>query len=242
MVKRLLLFCLTMFPVWGSTITLDFRVEMDWRYDLAASSFDSAFVPFTMNVRAVVDDRRIGSISFPPDTTRILFDGVQITSPLSGLMDMGYDVSLLSERSSTVSVQDTFITEVNQGTWTNLYEQFSANGVTLGRNLQFTNDSRLSDPANFNTPDLRSLLASHLGKQYTYREDITFPGGGYQHHGLATLTNVSFADTTVPEPSSGWLVMGALAVCAFTNRRSSIGSWSGVGRRLDKGAPTQTNV
>lgn len=220
--KTALLFTLLLLaavPTWGGTITMDFSVSMDWRYDLATNAMDPTFHPLTMNVRAVVDDQRTGSIFFPPETTRILFGGVSVTSPLSGLVNMGYDVSTLTTRYSSVTVQDTFITPTNQGTWTSLYEQYSNNAVHLGRNLQFTNDPRLNDPTGFGSTELRSLLASQLGRQYGYREDITFPGGGFQHHGTATLTNISFDAATVPEPSTGLLMFGAFALTLTVYRR-----------------------
>lgn len=205
-------------PTWGGTITMDFSVNMDWRYDLATNAMDPTFQPLAMNVQAIIDDERTGSIFFPPETTRILFGDVSITSPLSGLVNMGYDVSTLTTQYSNVNVQDTFITDTNQGTWTVLDEKFVGNDAILERDLQFTDDPRLTDPANFGSADLRSLLASHLGKQYQYREDIVFPGGGFQHHGVATVTNITF-DSIVPEPPTGFMMLGALALILGAYKR-----------------------
>jgi hypothetical protein len=97
---------------------------MDWRCNLTTNDFDPSFHPLTMNVRAIIDDRRNGPIENISGSIRIPFKGVRISSPLSGLVEMGYDLSSLTDRSSSVTVQDTFITPSNQGTWTNLLEEF----------------------------------------------------------------------------------------------------------------------
>lgn len=213
-------FLLTAPSMRGGTITLDFDVSMDWRYDLGASAMDPSFQPLAMNVRAILDDQRMGSIFFPPDTTRIIFGEVQINSPLSSLVDMGLNLATLNTKYSSVSVQDTFISPSNQGTWTSFYEEFSNSGANLGRSLQFSHDPRLPNPSLFGSAELLVLLVSHLGDQYGYREDITFPGGGYQHHGVATLTKVSYTGgAEVPEPSSYGLIVAGTMLIATLKRR-----------------------
>jgi hypothetical protein len=197
---------------------MNFSVYMDWRYDLGAGTDDPSFSPFTMGVQAVIDDQRTGVLPIGA-STRILFSGVQITSPLSTLVNFGYDISTLDTRYTGVNVQDTYITPSNQGTWTSLYEEFTGNGASLGRSLQYVNDPRLSDPVNFGSAELFALLSSHLNKQYGYREDVVFEGGGYQHHGIATLTDVTFTDSFVPEPAYGLLLLVGLACIVVEQRR-----------------------
>jgi hypothetical protein len=202
----------------ADTIALDFSVNMLWRYDLFTNAFDPNFQPFPMNIVATVDDQLTGRIFFPPDTTRILFGAVTIDSALSTLVDMGYDLSLFNSTYSQATVQDTFISPSNQGTWTDLYDSSFNSDAIYSKDLQFTADPRLTDPNNFGSADFDALLQSDVGKQYGYREDIVFPGGGYQNYGVATLNRVTIS--SVPEPESVWLLLSAsLIVAIFRIRR-----------------------
>lgn len=220
----LLLTLATISPVWGGLITMDFLVEMTWRYDLGTNATDPAFHPVTVGVQAVIDDQ-VKSRQSSAGATRISFDDVQITSTLPSVVNMGYDLSTLQYRYSDAWVQDN--SSPSPATWTNFYDQIAANGANYNRNLGFTNDPALSDPANFGSADLRTLLASQIGKNYSYTENITFDGGGYYHSGSAKLLKVAFdspgqpATSAVPEPSTyGSVAIAALALWKWKARKA----------------------
>jgi hypothetical protein len=186
-------------------MTMQFSVYMNWQCDLSTNAMNPLFVPLTINIQAVVDDQKTGVILFPPDTTRILFGGVSIASPLSSLVPMGHTPSPTDARYPSADVQDTFITPTNQGTWISLDEEFWGTNTSYGRNFQYTNLPRLTDPLNFDSDDFYSLLLSTVGQTWGYREDSGFPGGGFQTHGDATLLSVTGTQTSVPEPSTSVL-------------------------------------
>lgn len=213
---KLLMLVLSAVPAWSGTVTMDFTVDMRFRYDLLANNFDTTFTPFAMQMRVAFSDQYTGTIELPPQSTQVQFGfgTLLINSPLSQTVDMGYDLSTLPVRFAGVTVQDTFVTEANQGTWTNLAEIFGSNEIVYLKTLQYTNDPRLSDPSTFRTPELHTLLASHVGESFDYREDIYFPNNsGYAHYGVARLDGVAFSD--VPEPQSLLLVGSTLLLAAI---------------------------
>jgi hypothetical protein len=206
---RFLLLLLLLLPTLGlgATISLEFSVHMDWRFDLSTGAMDPSFHPVDFDIEAIVDDHITEIKTLPPDTTRILFGEVMINSPLSSILSMGLDTTNLRNRFSSANVQDTFVSPTNQGTWITLSEDYWGTDGSYAKWLQFNNLSRLSDPLNFSYQDFYNLLSSTVGQQYGYREDTGFLGGGFQNHGLATLNNISRTISAVPEPASGLLVI-----------------------------------
>jgi hypothetical protein len=202
--KKLLLVAALFLPTWANTITMDFTVNMQWRYDLSTNAFDPTFRPFTMNIQAVVDDAYVGVVLSTPTSTRIAFAHVAVTSPLSSLFNLGVDPSTLTSRSSLVTLQDE--NGMFQATWTMLSEVVSnGSGSSLSRTLEFNNDPRLANFSTFASSDLDAFMLAQVGDQWDYREDSGFAGVGFQNFGVATLTSVNIG--LVPEPSYGGAVL-----------------------------------
>ena len=210
-------------PAYADTITLNFTMAMVWQYNLGTSTFDS-IQPLTMDVQAVIDDQVTGTIVFSPDTIRTNFGAARIDSPLSGLIDLGYDVSTLAYSTSGMSAQG------NNGsfneTWLTISEELSGSGYDWEKSLENNDVPPMTDPANFTTADLESLLFSEVGVSglWSYREDIDYPGGGgLQNYFSAVLDSVS-VDDAVPEPSYEAAIVILVGAGALYLRRRTISS------------------
>jgi len=171
----------------ASSITLEFSVHVDWRFDLSANMVDESFVPLDITIQSVVDDKFRSRAMFSPDITRINFGGAQITSPLSSMVDFGYDVGVIPRSNTSASVQSS--AGGNQ-TITTLSETFVNNDAEYFKQLQYTFDPALSDPIHFGTSNLYQHFVDHIGEIYAYDENINLGSGGYLHRGQATLTRV----------------------------------------------------
>lgn len=159
---------------------LNLLITPVWRYDLLTQiKYPLDLNQFLISVTITFHPPMVSM--FPKGSTRINLGTVEIDSALSEHVDMGTDVSLLVPDHSAAIVQDTFITPSNQGTWITFSQDLSAGSIRLGRWLSFTNATRLRDPSTFGAKELIQMLSDHVGTQYGYREDIRFPGGGFQH-------------------------------------------------------------
>ncbi len=185
---------------------LDFDVTWLWRYNLSTNSMDASFVPFAMKMTVYVDTSLLDRIT-SGSSTRIRFGPALFKSPFSTVVDMGVNMSSGDNFSFTSgsSVQDTFITETNQGTWTYI-SQSSATAIgSYSQSIQYTQDPRLLNPSGFGSEDFKFLLQSHVNNEFSYREDVSYTsGGGWQNLAKASLVNV----VAIPEPSSFGVILG----------------------------------
>ena len=193
---------------------MDFAVKMVWQNNLSTNTLTYYEQSFPiMDVRAILDDTPTGSIVFsnpPPTTIRVTFRGGPIISPLSSLVNLGYDSSTLPTVFTSVSVQSPNATNT---TWITIDHQQSR-GVEEW--IEFNEAPVLTDPVTFGSADLLSLLTSEIGQQYSYRED----GNGLQNMGNATLRGVSYDSASiVSEPSYGFVIFDVL--CLFALARSN---------------------
>ena len=100
-------------------------------------------------------------------------------------------------------------------TWLTISEELSGSGYDWEKSLENNDVPPMTDPANFTTADLESLLFSEVGVSglWSYREDIDYPGGGgLQNYFSAVLDSVSvemqYLSHRTRLQSSSWWVRG----------------------------------
>ena len=206
--------------VLAQTAQLDFSVVWQWRYNVAGNYFALNFAGLATPLTVYSDTTQVGVETIGASTI-IDFGPVLFQSPLSTLADMGVNMSTGQEYPSTsnAEVDNAYISQTNQGTWTLLQQNTTTPVGNYGEWLEYTADPPLSNPLAFDSADYLSLLESHVGEVFDYREDITGYEGGWQDLGQATLDKVTIIpepSTTVPDAAStaALLVMAGLGVLA----------------------------
>lgn len=203
-------------------LQLDFSVAWQWRYDVGAGQFDPVFTPFTMPLTVFVDPVFLGSTTLGA-STRQSFGPVVFASPFSSMVDMGVDVTAggFATIESRGFVQDTYISDTNQGTWTDLFQAIATPVGTYSYSLQYSADPRLANPASFGSAEYFAHLTDHVGVVFSFREDVVGGGDGWQNMGNATLVAAT-PITQIPEPASVAVILAGISGLVAFGRRVAV--------------------
>ena len=207
-------------PLCANTIDLTFTVQVGQRLDYSTWQTD-AISPFSMLVSIRLSDIVTGQMAFSPTVLRTMFGPVQIVSPLSSIVSLGFDPATMAtpiDQASGAFVQtgctnSCVITFGQNATYSLGNQEYWSYGV----NLEFLDPLLFPPVTSFGSTDLLALLNSEEsrgvgfgfleGAQYTVNSQLI---GGYRYGGVATLESV--AVSSVPEPSSISLVAGLVAI------------------------------
>lgn len=254
MKKLICVFALAIAPIFAGTVTLNFAVHLDTRFEYGLRPYyHQSYTPGeygAFNVAVLLNDsvatRETSTQVFPDGAilrlTDLWYPNVQIDSPLSGLLDLGYDLSDASPLPSYGLLESAYLYPDNN--WTSLvfrteyYSVSSTEKLTAwdpwlaGVHAEYFRSLGLGrpmsiDPSILGPEHLRPYVLSLIGQSFSFAEGWALVTsseprtnvGDFGYLGSAILESVTFESSAVPEPSSAALVLSAAAVLLAVRKR-----------------------